>query len=94
MTEANRPEANRPGPNRRAIWIAVAVAAAVVAGVITVVAGLWAEVGDSEISTAGWVAMVLGVLVTVALGVGLMALVFISSRRGYDERGEGTNGRR
>ena len=29
--------------------------------------------------------MVLGVLVTLALGIGLMALVFISSRRGYDE---------
>jgi hypothetical protein len=29
---------------------------------------------------------VLGGLVTLALGIGLMALVFISSRRGYDER--------
>ena len=29
--------------------------------------------------------MVLGVLVALAVGIGLMALVFISSRRGYDE---------
>ena len=26
-----------------------------------------------------------GVILTLALGIGLMALVFISSRRGYDE---------
>jgi hypothetical protein len=31
--------------------------------------------------------MGLGVVITLALGIGLMALVFISSRRGYDEIG-------
>jgi hypothetical protein len=50
-----------------------------------VIAGLWSGIGDSEISTAGWLAMGLGVLFTLGLGIGLMALVFISSRRGYDE---------
>jgi hypothetical protein len=29
--------------------------------------------------------MIFGVVVALALGIGLMALVFISSRRGYDE---------
>jgi hypothetical protein len=48
---------------------------------------LWTGIGDSEISGAGWLAMGLGVIVTLALGVGLMALVFISNRRGYDEVG-------
>jgi hypothetical protein len=33
---------------------------------------------------------VLGVVVTLALGIGLMALVFISNRRGYDEPGGGS----
>ena len=42
---------------------------------------------DAEISSAGWLAMVLGVIVTLGLGIGLMALVFISNRRGYDEIG-------
>jgi len=46
---------------------------------------MWVAIGDAEISTGGWVAMALGVLVTFALGSGLMALVFISNRRGYDE---------
>jgi len=48
---------------------------------------LWTSIGDSEISAAGWLAMGLGVIVTLALGIGLMALVFISNRRGYDEIG-------
>jgi cation transporter-like permease len=66
-------------------WTAIAVAVAVLAGVLAVVAEMWTGIGNSGISTAGWVAMTLGVLFTLVLGVGLMALVFISSRRGYDE---------
>ena len=72
---------------RRSNWIAVTIAAAVVIAVIAAVAGLWAEAGDTEISAAGWVALGLGVLFALALGIGLMALVFISSRRGFDEPG-------
>ena len=48
---------------------------------------MWAGIGDSDISGAGWLAMCLGVIATLALGVGLMALVFISNRRGYDDIG-------
>ena len=101
MTEANRPrppqtdpDRSHPDPPRQAgqarggagsTAIAVVVVAVVVGAVFAALAGLWAGLGDSEISASGWVAMVLGVLVAVALGIGLMALVFISSRRGYDE---------
>ena len=63
----------------------VAVVTIVVAAVFAAAASLWVGLGDSEISAGGWVAMVLGVLATLALGIGLMALVFISNRRGYDE---------
>jgi uncharacterized membrane protein len=66
-------------------WLAVAAAAAAVLAVAIVVAEFWRGLGDSEISVAGWLAMGLGVLVALALGIGLMSLVFISSRRGYDE---------
>jgi uncharacterized YccA/Bax inhibitor family protein len=68
-------------------WVAAAVAGAVVLVLGFVIAALWIGIGDSDISTAGWLAMGLGVIVTLALGIGLMALVFISSRRGYDEIG-------
>ena len=56
-----------------------------IVAVFAAVAGLWSAVGDAEISAAGWIAMGLGVLVALALGIGLMALVFFSTRRGYDE---------
>jgi len=66
-------------------WIAVTIAAAAVLVVVVVIASLWSGLGESEISLAGWLAMALGVILTLGLGIGLMALVFISSRRGYDE---------
>ena len=52
---------------------------------LALVASMWSAIGDAEISAGGWVALVLGVLVALGLGFGLMALVFISSRRGYDD---------
>ena len=68
-------------------WVAAAIAGAVVLVIGFFIAAQWAGIGDSEISGAGWLAMGLGVIVTLGLGIGLMALVFISSRRGYDEIG-------
>ena len=73
----------------RASWIAVIVAVAVVAVVVAVIVGLWSGIGDAGMSITGWIAMILGVLVTLALGVGLMTLMFISNRRGYDDPGAG-----
>lgn len=40
---------------------------------------------ETEISGHGWFAMILGVVFSLAIGGGLMALVFFSSRRGYDD---------
>src|SRR5215469_3051439 len=74
-------------------WLAVTIATVVVLAVGAVIVALWTNIGDSEISVAGWLAMGLGVTVTLGLGVGLMALVFISSRRGYDELGRGRDDR-
>ena len=68
-------------------WIAAAIGCATVLVIGFLIAAGWAGIGDSEISGAGWLAMGLGVVVTLALGIGLMALVFISNRRGYDEIG-------
>ncbi|HZT88339.1 MAG TPA: hypothetical protein VFA12_10235 [Stellaceae bacterium] len=69
----------------RAVWIGVAIAFGAIALVVAVSATFWRAIGDVGISPAGWIAMILGVLATLALGVGLMSLVFISNRRGYDE---------
>ena len=71
--------------------VAVVVAAVVVLAVGVVIAILWTGIGDAEISPAGWIAMGFGVIVTLALGTALMALVFISNRRGYDEPSQRDN---
>jgi hypothetical protein len=70
---------------RSANWIAAGVSALAVAIVVVVSAINWHVIGDTGISINGWIALILGVVVTLALGIGLMALVFISNRRGYDD---------
>jgi hypothetical protein len=66
-------------------WVALALAAGAVLAVALTIAWLWSDIGESEINLAGALAMIFGVVVSLALGIGLMSLVFISSRRGYDE---------
>jgi hypothetical protein len=68
---------------RAGTWIILAVLATLLALAVYVLVVGWSAAGDpsSDISTAGYVAMALGVLVTLALGMGLMALVFYSNRR-------------
>jgi hypothetical protein len=70
---------------RGSTWLAVAIASVVVALLIVVSVYNWQYVGDSGIGVNGWIALALGIVVTLALGIGLMALIFISNRRGYDE---------
>ena len=57
------------------------------------VLSLWGIVPDfrenaANISMHGWIALTLGVVLSLAIGGGLMALSFYSSRRGYDDRVE------
>ena len=40
--------------------------------------------GGTPMSTMGWIAMIVGIAVTLALGGGLMALMFYSSRHCRD----------
>jgi hypothetical protein len=51
--------------------------------------GLWVAVDAPNMPAGLYVAMVLGVVFSIVVGSGLMALVFYSSRRGYDERASG-----
>lgn len=80
------PQAGRRGAGSALIGVMIAVLALL--AVVTVVAVALSGIGDVEMSAAGWGAMVLGIVLTLALGLGLMSLVFISHRRGYDERGD------
>jgi hypothetical protein len=63
---------------------------AVLLGLLGASAGValwaWQEIGEVEMSGHGLAALALGAVVTFALGAGLMALVFFSNRRGFDDR--------
>ena len=61
--------------------LAVILVATLLAGIY-----LWWSLGDVDISIHGLIAMTLGCLVSLALGGGLMFLVFYSNRRGHDEQ--------
>ncbi|MCB1883998.1 MAG: hypothetical protein KDG89_08390 [Geminicoccaceae bacterium] len=50
---------------------------------------VWHQMDGVQISLHGYLALALGVGLTFALGAGLMALVFISSRRGFDDEAGG-----
>jgi hypothetical protein len=41
---------------------------------------------DGHLGVHGWIALALGVVFSIVVGCGLMALMFYSSRRGYDEQ--------
>jgi len=51
--------------------------------------GLWTSVEGPPMPAGGYVAMWLGIGFSLVIGCGLMALVFYSSRLGYDERAAG-----
>jgi hypothetical protein len=42
--------------------------------------------GDTDLGLHGTIALALGIGLTLLLGVGLMALVFYSARKGFDAR--------
>ncbi|MGQ0532232.1 MAG: hypothetical protein ACT4OF_06020 [Caulobacteraceae bacterium] len=48
--------------------------------------GVLTDWDPSYMSVHGWVALGLGTFLSLAVGGGLMALVFYSARKGYDDR--------
>jgi hypothetical protein len=81
MNVEDRMEKNRLSP---AGWFALVVLAAFFAVSLWYAARVWTAMAGVAMSGFGWTFLVLGVVVTVALGAGLMALVFYSSRHDMD----------
>jgi hypothetical protein len=52
--------------------------------IVFMLVGWGAPEGSTPMSTGGWIAMVLGIIATLALGAGLMALMYYSHRHGRD----------
>jgi hypothetical protein len=74
------PKRERLGPGG---WILIGVMLAMLAAAIVYAVQIWTSV-NATMSGWGWLFMILGILVSVGLGAGLMALVFYSSRHDYD----------
>ncbi len=77
-------EPSKPRDGKLATWIVIAALSA-----LLIAAGVLGYLGwtsaDNPVPESGYVALVLGVVFSLVVGVGLMALVFYSSRKGYDE---------
>jgi hypothetical protein len=66
-------------------WSILIVLLLLLAGTFAIVYLGWTLANGTDVPASGYVAMALGVLVSLGVGFGLMALIFYSSRKGYDE---------
>jgi nitrate reductase gamma subunit len=78
----------QPAEKKRALalsgWIGIGILCLFLAVSIWFALESWERAVGVAVSTNGKIAMLLGIVVTTLLGAGLMALVFWSSRKGYD----------
>ena len=65
--------------------LVIATLLALLAGAIFVAHYGWVSAGDVTMPAWGWWMMGLGIFFSILVGCGLMALVFYSSREGFDE---------
>jgi hypothetical protein len=64
--------------------LVIAVLLALLSGAVLVGRQGWVSAGDVVMPPWGWLMMGLGIVITLLLGWGLMALIFYSSRAGFD----------
>jgi len=74
-------------------WVGGLIAGMLALSMAAVAVYLWLSLGDVDMGIGGYLAMIFGGLATLGLGVGLMALVFYSNRKGFDERAGAPPGR-
>jgi hypothetical protein len=65
------------------------IAAALAIAAMGVAWQAWQSMASVQVGAAGIIAMILGAVATLALGGGLVALMFISNRRGIDDEAGG-----
>jgi hypothetical protein len=66
-------------------WIILIVLPSLLVATGVVIYLGWTLGNGTDVPTSGYAAMALGVIFSLAVGFGLMALLFYSSRKGYDE---------
>jgi hypothetical protein len=65
-------------------FLLVVTLGVLLAGSVWWAAAIWISL-DAELSADGNIALVLGIVVSLVVGIGLMMLAFRSSRLGYDD---------
>jgi hypothetical protein len=78
-------------PNALGTVAIVVVLLAILAAAGWYAAGAWTSIEGPPMPTTGYVALALGVVFSLIVGCGLMALLFYSSRHGYDEPSRSEN---
>jgi hypothetical protein len=66
-------------------WALILVLGALLIATVGIACVGWALAPGTVVPASGFVALTFGVLFSLAVGIGLMALVFYSSRHDYDE---------
>jgi hypothetical protein len=80
----NAPEKDENTRLSAAGWIALAVLVGFLLVSLWYAVKVWTSMAGVQMSGWGWLFLVLGIVVTIGLGGGLMALVFYSSRHDMD----------
>ena len=83
--QMNVPEKDENAPLTAAGWIALVILAVFFFVALWYAVKVWTSMAGVHMSGWGWFTLGLGIVVTTALGGGLMALVFYSSRHDYDQ---------
>jgi hypothetical protein len=73
-----------PPRNRIGTWVVMTVLVLLLVAAAVIGYLGWTST-DTSVPLSGYIAMAFGVIFSLAVGVGLMALLFYSSRAGYDE---------
>jgi hypothetical protein len=78
-------EATMPARMGLGSWIILILLLSLLVATGVVIYLGWILANGTDVPTSGYAAMVFGVIISLAVGFGLMALLFYSSRKGYDE---------
>lgn len=79
------PDNGQKAPLSIAGWITLAILAGFFFVSLWYAVKVWTAMSGVHMSGFGWTFLVMGIVVTIGLGAGLMALVFYSSRHNMDQ---------
>ena len=85
LQQSPLPEPPKRGSLSGGQFVLLAVLTAILLMTMVWAAYVWTSSDDVPMSQHGWIALGLGTLFSLVIGCGLMALMFFSSRSGYDE---------